>query len=111
MIQKICTHLYMKSIICTYKDFELKCCVSSPFFPDPDPRIRVFHTDADPDPGDPKKNGSGSYLDMFLMFSKINNLQNENILITEGLFVNKGPGDPKIPDPQHCFKDKNIANI
>ena len=30
---------------------------------------------ADPDPGDPKKtgseSGSGSYLDMFLMFSKI----------------------------------------
>ena len=26
----------------------------------------------DPDPGDPIKTGSGSYLDMFLMFRKIN---------------------------------------
>ena len=28
--------------------------------------------DPDPDPGDPKKTESGSYLDMFWMFRKIN---------------------------------------
>ena len=37
----------------------------------------VFLRIKDPDPGDPKRpdptgSGSGSYLDMFLMFSKIN---------------------------------------
>ena len=39
-----------------------QCCGSDPFF-------------SDPDPGDPKRpdpTGFGSYLDMFLMFSKIN---------------------------------------
>ena len=37
-----------------------QCCGSGPFF-------------SDPDPADPKKTGSGSFLDMFEMFSKINN--------------------------------------
>ena len=47
-----------------------QCCGSGPFF-----RIRIRRSgfkNPDPDPGDPKKTetGSGSYLDMFLMFSK-----------------------------------------
>ena len=39
-------------------------------------RIRIRDSglkNTDPDPGDLKKTGSGSYLDIFLMFSKINN--------------------------------------
>ena len=39
-----------------------QCCGSGPFF-----------ESGSADPGDPKKTGSGSYLDMFLMFSRINN--------------------------------------
>ena len=38
-------------------------------------RIRIrgpSFKNMDPDPGDPKKTGSGSYLEIFLMFSKIN---------------------------------------
>ena len=47
--------------------------VAEPVHSDSDPRIQI-KKNSDPDTGDPKKTGSGSDLDMFLMFSKINHL-------------------------------------
>ena len=50
--------------------------IRSIFFADPDRGSSLKDLDPDPDLGNPKRpdpTGSGSYLDMFLMFSKINN--------------------------------------
>ena len=51
--------------------YRYQFCGSGPFF-----RIRIHGSgfqNSDPDPVDPKKTGSGSNLDLFFMFSKINN--------------------------------------
>ena len=60
-------HSINKQINNDKQDNKVYSSVADPvhFFPVPVFKIRT-------DPGDPKKTGSGSYLDMFLMFSKIN---------------------------------------
>ena len=53
----------------------------------------VHFSDPDPDPVDPKKTGSGSYLDKFFMFMAL------KIKDKRGLFEDKGSGSGIFPDP------------